>query len=159
MIKKNIKNKKGIVLVLALIITSIIFTIALGAISISIKESNLSTSVKDSDDAFFAAESGAECGLYNDIGGIFTASSSSETPVNPNCFFGTLNNISTANPWSFVLTELGVSQRACAIVKIEKIFDSNNELISSRITAKGYNMGDSSCAGENRVERVLELNY
>ena len=157
--KKNSFSKKGIVLILALIISSIIFTIALGVISISVKELNFSTSARETNDAFFAAETGAECALYSDISGNFPIETE-EPAIGPtNCIFGDTNNTSLSNPWKFTLGKIGNSDKACAIVSIEKSFDSNGKLLSSKITSKGYNVGDSSCSGSNRVERVLELNY
>ena len=64
---KNFKNKKrGIALLFSMLITSIILSIALSILTISVKEINFNTSAKSTNEAFFAADTGVECALYND---------------------------------------------------------------------------------------------
>src|SRR3989344_7795571 len=56
----------GFVILFAVMISSIILAIALGVSNIAFKEIKFSTSVKDTNDAFFAADTGLECALFND---------------------------------------------------------------------------------------------
>ncbi len=61
------KNNSGFVLLFAIIAVSIILTMTMGILTISFKEVALSTSARDSHYAFFAADTGVECGLYYDL--------------------------------------------------------------------------------------------
>ena len=65
---KKIKSKKqaGFVILFAVTISSIILDIALGVANISFREMKFSTNVKDSNNAFFAADTGLEYVLMND---------------------------------------------------------------------------------------------
>lgn len=61
---KNIKNQKGTTLLLALLILAVIFAIALGVSQIILNQIKLTGRTGDSVLAFYAADSGVECGLY-----------------------------------------------------------------------------------------------
>src|SRR3989338_10209048 len=56
----------GFVILFAVMISSIILAIALGVANIALKEIKFSASVKDTNEAFFAADTGLECVLFND---------------------------------------------------------------------------------------------
>ena len=172
MIVKNIKNNKsGIALIFSMLISSIILAIALGVISVAIKEINFNTSAKNTNEAFFAADTGIECALYNDRSSGTTPFSDSGESVN--CLLnGSHRKLwggPTPVPWIFVVDGLGSSSQACVRVMVSRHFDDANDptkITSTTILSKGYNIGidnDSSLCysptGTNRVERVLEVNY
>lgn len=156
-IKKIKNNKKGIALLFSIMLSAIFLTIALGVLNISVKELNFSSSAKDASNAFFAADSGVECALYNDKTGSTTFTVAGGTI---DCF-GTSYTLSPS--FGFNITRLGSNNSSCAKVNVSKTFDSNTppNVISTIITSKGYNLGDSDCTSSNinRVERVLEVNY
>jgi hypothetical protein len=162
-IKKNIafrikeKYQKGFALLFAVLLSSIILAIAIGVTSISLNEINFGTSGKDAGDAFFAADTGAECALFYD----------SSTPAN-NAFTGTAQMSCAGNVISpaqtsplvstFVVSGLGSSGNACAMVTVDK----SNPGGTTAIVSKGYNKGGNggSCEpGSNSVERELDVNY
>lgn len=73
------KNDRGFVLLFAVLITGVILAAALGISRIVNKEIVIASIGKDSQLAFFAADSGAECALYwNDKGKFDQAVASSE---------------------------------------------------------------------------------
>jgi hypothetical protein len=168
--KKN--RKSGVALIFAMLISGIILAIALGIINIAVKEINFNTSAQSTNEAFFAADTGIECALYND-------KSSGVTPFadpisgNVNCLLSgnnlTLNEGgSIPPPWVFVLSGLGESGQACAEVTVTKVFDTSSPpvLLSTSIVSTGFNMGYDDGSGHcgfsdnaNRVERVLKVNY
>jgi len=162
-IKNEKRNKRGIALLFSVMLSAIFLSIALGVLNISVKELNFSSSAKDTNNAFFAADSGVECALYNDK----TASTIFAADVNANTIncFGNETLLKSAFPnFVFNIFSLGSNNNFCAIVTVVKTLDNNTPpgVILTTITSKGYNVGDyPDCTSSNinRVERVLEVNY
>ena len=153
---KKIKKNKGFVLLFAVTLAAIFLSIALGIASVSLKEVNFSTSVKNSNDAFYSADTGIECALYYDKTGVFIDPS---TPT-INCN-GVNINVSepSSSIWNFIVPNLDSTSQGCAIVQVDKSSDVTSPATTS-ITAYGYNIGGSSCnKPSNVVERVLQTNY
>lgn len=67
MIGKNIKTEKGFTLFIALVITGTLLLVAMAIISLSVKEAFISGTARDSQYAFYAADSGLECAIYWDV--------------------------------------------------------------------------------------------
>jgi len=166
MIKKVVKRNKGFVLLFAITLASMLLAMALGVSNIALKEINFSTSARNAADAFFAADTGAECMLFHDkvASGVFT--SGSPASQNITCAGSSTINVVKSNPslnnfsWDFVVPSLGSVNQSCVIVKVSKnFFDPNN--VTTSITSKGYNVGNASCnsTNVNRTERELELTY
>lgn len=168
MIIKNIKKNKGhvpyeakgfrsgFVLLYAVMLSSIILAITLGVANISLKEINFSTSAKDTNDAFFAADTGAECALYYDK----STTSAFIDPSPPSISCNGNDVALTSNPpyWNFIVSQLGSERKSCAKVTVDK-----SDPTSTAIISKGYNDGgdaiDSCDQGQNSVERQLEVSY
>lgn len=155
MITKKIKKNKGFVLLYVVIISSIILAITLSIASISLREIKFSTSARDTNNAFFAADTGVECVLFNDKS---TGNSFIETGG-----LGTvqcLGNVIALNGnypfWDFVISSLGSTEQGCAKITVDKSI-----LPTTIVISKGYNIGDALCNSSNlnQVERQLELNY
>lgn len=66
--KKN-KSQKGFVILFAVLISSLVLSVGISIISISLKQIILSGSGRDSQYAFYASNSGAECAQYWDYAG------------------------------------------------------------------------------------------
>jgi hypothetical protein len=66
---KNIsrKNNKGFALLFSVLISSLLLTIGLSIFSIALKELAISTATRQSVHAFYAADSGREYALYQDL--------------------------------------------------------------------------------------------
>lgn len=156
------KNKKGFVILFAITISSILLAVALGVANIAFKEIKFSTSSRNANDAFFAADTGVECALQNDksTSDIFTSDSSATTMNCVNSAISLSKTVSAQTTWDFVVPSLGSSGQACAKVQVVKDFSDPLNILST-ITSKGYNSGDSSCASSdtNRTERQLEVSY
>ncbi len=165
MIIKKIKKNKGFVILYAVMISSMLLAIALGVTSISLKEIKFGTSAIDTNNAFFAADIGAECALY------YNKSTSANRFIFPEPDPATSITCATttvrptfsgdANLWSydFTIPNLGSSRQSC--VKVVVLKNNRSAAVLTTITSKGYNIGDASCnsTNPNRVERQLELNF
>ncbi len=155
MITKNIKKNKGFVILFAVMLSSIILAITLGVANITLKEIKFSTSAKDTNDAFFAADIGTECALLNDKSesNSFVSTGGSGTV---SCLGGTISLSGDYPLWSFVLPGLGSGGQGCAKVTVDK-----SAAPTTVVNSKGYNMGDVSCLSPNtdRVERELQATF
>lgn len=160
--KNKIKRNKGFVLLFVIILSSIILAITLDIMNISYKEIKFSTSAVDTNNAFFAADTGAECALFNDkstINSFKTGGSGVDCLGN--------NSIPLINSsdqiWSFTLSGLGSGGQGCAKVTVDKsglVPNPCGNSSSTCISSKGYNDGGSTCTQTpNSVERQLELSY
>ncbi len=139
-IQKQKNIKKGFVMLFAVTLSALVLAIALGITNIALKEVKFGTSAKDTNDAFFAADSGLELVLYNvDVEADYP--SDVNTPV--------------------FVPALGSGGGGCAQVTVDK-----TALPATKIISKGYNIryddedGTEECLpGPSNVERQIEINY
>ena len=136
---KNLQNNKGLapyeargfrsgfVILFAVTLASILLAIALGVTNIALKEIKFGTNARDTNDAFFAADTGIEKILFDDK-----------------------NN--TLADDEYTIPGLGSNVKSCAIVTVDKTTPN-----TTIFTSKGYNIGDSNCASPNqdRIEREI----
>ncbi len=154
------KKNKAFVLLFAVTLAAIFLSIALGISSVALKEINFSTSAKNTNDAFFSADTGVECALYYDKIGAFTTST-----VSMNCNNSSITAVESPSLiWSFIVPKLdyGVSGgQGCAKVTVDKSGDVVPPATTT-ITADGFNQGGGGggCTpGATNVERVLQTSY
>src|SRR3989344_7044972 len=157
---KELKKKRGFVLLFAVTLVSILLAIAMGISNIALKEENFSTSAENSSDAIFAADTIAECALYYDRGDIDRFKwPDSGTPITCASGTGTPAVSGDASSWAYDFTIAGFgSNNACAKLNISK---SGSSPYTTVVTSRGYNIGDGACdsTDPNRTERELELTY
>lgn len=167
-IKLNYKKNRGVALLFAIMVTGVLFAVALGTTNIALKETKFSTSSKSTNEAFFAADTGAECALFNDknlltfpLSGVSNITNGKINCTDVTGYFNQIDNGS----FVFVVPSIN-SSGSCAIVTVLKTDSGtkdefDNIIPSVEIISKGYNVGDDSCnsTNTNRVERELELNY
>ena len=168
-LKQN--NHSGFVILFAVTVAAIMLSLALGVTNIALEEIKFGTSAKDTNNAFFAADTGNECALYNDY--LPTGSPFSElgSSGEVSCVGETIDLNDHAGPppwWDFVITGLGTTGTSCAKVRVTKEtitdYDEDGnptEHILTTIVSKGFSIGDSSCDSTNqdRVERELVTTY
>lgn len=158
-IKLKIKNS-GFVLLFAVTLAAILLSIALGVSNVALKEIKFGTSAKDTNEAFFAADTGAECALINDksTANVFKDGGSSQI----NCNNSPISVLGGSGAWSFDVVGLGINESACAKVSLTRKTDSNN-IPFTEVIAKGYNnnAGDPGICrpSPSAVERQLEVTY
>jgi len=166
MIKKiKIKiNNRGFVILFAVTLSALILAIALGVSDIAYKELKFSTNARDANDAFFAANTGAECALFYETSGnkIFQEPPDPTTPTPYSCNGEDFELIlEDPNVWSFKILGLGSEGKGCVNVRIEKIITWPGQ---TKIISKGYNYGGggTSCAfnsNTREVEREVTVTY
>lgn len=163
--KKENKNKHGFAMLFSVLISSILVIIGLSIFRIVLKELTISTAGRESQQAFYAANSGLECALYWDLKRNAFATSSSDIEIAraasiPASCGGKIVNASgnvssqgtdTTTEFDFDINSPGES---CATVSVKKWTDGTK--LKTEIQSQGKNI----CAAEGRrVERGLEANY
>lgn len=145
-------RKKGFVLLYAVLVSSLLLSLGLAIFNITIKEIRLSSASRESQFAFYAADTGIECALYWDIQ--FNAFATS-TASNISCAgqdLGSVGGVGYGNPSEFTV-DLGPLLPYCAIVSVTKTESPQRTLIESR----GYNTCDTS--SPRRVERAIRVRF
>ncbi len=153
---KNSYNQEGFTLFIAMVITGTLLLIATGVVALAVKQNLISTSGKDSQLAFYAADTGLECALYWDVKnstGVSAFDVTTGTTINCN-----KDNANPENQWvvggnlvsNFTITFL--PDPGCAVVQVTKTLTG-----STTIRSSGYN----TCVTNNprRVERGVRADY
>ena len=169
-----IKNK-GMTLFIAVSIMGVLLFISFAVVNVAIKGSLFATSGRDSQFAFYAADSGLECALYWDSK--YDAFSTSSHPLliadtiycaesgiagTGQSLYGTttLSRIGLGGDsnqtsiFSFLMDQSVVSS-PCAVVTVRKYYSGTN--LMTYIKSRGYNTCDTS--HPRRVERGIEVTY
>ena len=146
---------RGFTLFVAMVVTGTLMLIATGIVTLAVKQSLISGSGRDSQLAFYAADTGLECALYWDVknsSGITAFSPSTGTAINCN-----KDGNNSGNQWvvggaavsTFTITF--APEAACAVVTVTKQGDDTT------IESRGYN----TCAAgsSRRVERAVRVTY
>ena len=147
-------RQRGFTLLLATLMASLLLSIGAAIFAIVKKEVVLSSLGRDSQFAFYAADTGAECALYWDIRhDIFSATSSPYTDVKcDGQNLGSIHFVSFGTPITFEYQPNGY----CARVSVTKNATSPN----TEIDARGYSTTCASIATNPRaLERAIELRY
>jgi len=146
MIKKNKKFNEGFTLLLALIVANTVLIISLGVYDIIIREIELSGLGRESQIAFYAADSGTECVLYWDIK---KRAISTTTPTTIECL-GQSPSVGGSLVSSF---KLNFNNGACAKIVVNKTNPSVTQADSY-----GYNF-DCDSSLSRKVERGIRITY
>lgn len=163
------KTEKGYVALFAVLVASIILSMALGIANISLKELNFTATAKESSFAFFAADTGSECALYSDRD--LMLFEGNPPSVTMNCrdqnLLGNSASLSPFEGGGVIYTFPALTlDRGCVLVTVVKdneIDPNDSNILGTRVTAKGYNTSCTQVANNPKppslVERVLEYTY
>jgi hypothetical protein len=182
-IKNILSNKKnrGFAMLFSVLVSSVLLSIGLSIFNITVKELVLSSSGRESQFAFYAADTGVECALYWDFKGLYVFATSTydapRDPANPDCvdsvgsnqnisitnYIGARTNTSAVTQFELTIPNIdanGNSAPYCAKVTVSK--NSVDPLdpyapIETTIDSRGYNTCDTSSV--TRVERALSVTY
>ena len=153
------KNQQGFVILFTILIATIILMIGLGIFSIATREIVLSSTAREAQYAFYAADAGVECALYaQSLGGATPFSTDGTTgtfPCGNNEFVSVSGNGSQSTPWEFSVM---IDNASTMCTKVS-VFDSGN---TRRIIAQGYNIctsGQPALKNPLLVERDLDVVY
>jgi Tfp pilus assembly protein PilX len=141
------QQQKGFVILFAVLISAIILMIGAGVLSISVKETLLSSTARESQLAINAADSGVECALYRE----FVNSTAT-------CF----NQIPTPTSDGFDLAISESGQDTCVRVTIDRNFNASLNQDEVKVISRGFNV----CVNETPLtsdplllERVYRVTY
>lgn len=154
----------------AVVAASVLIIVGLSIMNLFYKELILSAFGKESQEAFYAADAGAECALYYDLQlGRFSTS----TPSAPlNCSGNNINSPATIqaspcgsggdNPkgdgiWEFTVDQTSSCSRV-TVSKLCKVSGDGTKYMINEIKSRGYNMA-CSATGPRKVERALKVTY
>lgn len=151
MTKKH--TQRGFTLLLATLTASLLLILGAAIFSLIKKEVILSSLGRDSQFAFYAADTAAECALYWDVRhNIFASTTPTNTATCDGQNLGTIVFSSYGAPISFEYNPNGY----CARVSVTK----NNADPYTIIDARGYNTSCSAIENNPRaLERAVEITY
>ncbi len=181
------KKEKGFAMLFAVLVSSVLLSVGVSIFNLTIKDLVLSSSGRESQFAFYAADTGIECAIYWDFKatnpGVMYATSSASfggwrdalvDVDNPTCATNnisaslkTLNGtLSPAPDGDSALTQFQLTipntdpQGASApyCAIVTISKDSSSGIIATVIESRGYNTACNSTS-QNRIERALRVNY
>ncbi len=183
-IKKGFREKRGVTILVASLVASILLAIGLSIFNTTVKDLVFAISGNQSSIAFYAADTAAECALFWDYQGAFATSSESDASLlsrgkgrycngqditqDPSTFPAPYNNDPKyANNWN-VKTSIpksaettfylfpNATNKICATVIVTKT-DGGAGSTNTVINSYGHN----SCDPNNKrvVERGVQLGY
>ncbi len=155
------KNKKGYAILFTVVIVSAISVITAGLSSTAYKQLILSSLAKDSQTAFYQADTASDCALYADR--VETV----KIPINENI-------IAKGGSWYCGNSELTITPKGGGNYTIQPITPNSSNpcfridvvkenislpvpVVKTTISAKGYNICKTNNA--RTVEREIEINY
>jgi Tfp pilus assembly protein PilX len=144
------RNTKGFTLFYAVLVSSLLLSIAIATFNISFKNSRLVAGSVDSQEAFYAADTGLECALYWDVQQKVFSGIAENPIVTCNGGESIIASEIQTNVWQLSLTDTGGVH--CATVDIDKSVDG-----ATVIESRGYNT--CSISDERRVERGMRATY
>lgn len=171
--KKLFGNKqKGFTLLIAALVASIALALGSSIYSIVSKELTLSSIGQDSQFAFYAADTAAECALYWDSRynwfSTTTPSQSASCDGQPITLLSPPGRANTYTPTStmefeinlFTETINGAKPGYCADVSVEKSVNQATDAINTLIIANGYSVSCSTIdSAPDALQRTVQLQY
>lgn len=152
--------EEGFFLLYAILLTSIILIIGLGVFEITLKQVSFSGIDRESVRAFYAADAGLECALYQDV--VLDKFSTSTPPGTIVCNEQTIPVSTQINPPQFTFTfwlnkNVPKDQSSAAVTLSRTIVDGS--VATTTISSLGYNTSVSSPTRYPVVERGLRSSY
>lgn len=176
---QNTQKNNGFVILFAVLISALILLISAGIFNVVKKEVVLSSAARESQRAFYAADSALECALYADLIGIGSPSPATPfsvtTPADSTFDCGgdtvssTYLSASNGTPTSgtspgydypFVMRYYNsYNPGGCAYVLIEKNEKTTDlTLVETRITAVGFNTCVNTSGGVTGTQNIPDFN-
>ncbi len=168
------KQESGFTLLLASLIAALLLSIGLSMFTIAQKQIILSSLGRDSQYAFYAADSGAECALYWDFKNAFNTETATHNAKCNMQIIGEYNPQVSNTPEDLVL---GGKPYIAGKMTTDFYFEQNNKCVnvtvtkkvgadgrvSTEINSKGYSTGCTSdgtpIINSRTLERAVRLRY
>ena len=153
------KTSPGFTLLLAALISSLVLSLGISIVSIARKSVTLSSIGRDSQFAFYAADSAAECALYWDLRFQYFGTSTPpglSPPDDPSCATQKLNATGRGTSLPYTMSFQYEPDGYCVNVRIDKS-DVNPETV---IHADGFSVSCADITTSSRsLQRSVELRY
>lgn len=161
-------SQKGFTLLLASLIASLLTSMGIAMYTIAQKEIVLSSLGRDSQYAFYAADSGAECALYWDFRGGFDVTTATHDASCNGTIIGEYRPPESATENDLVIggeayeagvavTDFTFEQNGyCVIVEVTK-YESGS--VTTTIDSRGYSTGCDEESNPRRLERAVRMKY
>ncbi|MEK7607726.1 MAG: hypothetical protein AAB484_02285 [Patescibacteria group bacterium] len=158
------ESQNGFAMLFAVLVSSVLLSVGLSIFNLTVKELILSSSGRESQFSFYAADTGAECALYWDFKGTYIFATSSDSrisvPSNPDCIgqqinitYSGLDSTSATNRFTLNIPSY------CSIVTVTKSSPVAGGIITTVIDSRGYNTTCNNRTNPNSVERALKVTY
>lgn len=173
-----IAEKRGFTLLIAALVASIVLSLGASIYTIASKEVALSAIGRDSQFAFYAADTAAECALYWDArsdinphtfatssnSSISSVCTSSQCPLSCNGVTASSPNVTETASAATTTYELDslFSSKYCADVTVAKYYDPSAKAEHTDVTANGYNVNCTTLVNAPNaaaLQRSVELHY
>lgn len=145
---------------MAALIASIVLSLGASIFTIAQKSVVLSSLGRDSQFAFYAADTGSECALFWDIRFGYFATTAPASVVNPDpqCGGTSLNASGRSTTYPYTMTFQFEPNGFCSIVTVTK--SQSGSVISTVIHADGYNTNCTiKSTAARSLQRSVELHY
>ncbi len=167
---KKIAGSRGFTLLIAALVASIVLALGTSIYELAQKEVILSSLGRDSQFAFYAADTLAECALYWDFRFSYFATTAPTDPAasDPACDGQALSftGRSTTLPYTMTSGQVNIFQDTtqnggyCAEVSVTKSSDPSTNALRTVIHANGYNVNCASIStAAQALQRSVELHY
>ena len=152
-------SPKGFALLFTVMASSVLLAVAIAIFNLALREVILSSYGRESQIAFYAADTGAECAMYWDMKGFFATSTDTIVPSPHQLFCGgeTIDTNIQSGEGKHNATTLFSMQSVCADVVVAKTDPNGTGVSATQIDSRGHN----TCVltDPTRVERGLRVNY
>jgi hypothetical protein len=161
-------RQRGFTLLLAALIASIVLELGTAIFEIAQKQVTLSSIGRNSQFAFYAADTAAECALYWDFRFGYFGTSTPSNAQNPTCDRQPLSATGRSSSYPYTMSSVqmdlfgdaSVPSDYCAQVSVTKTLDPSTHAVRTTIHADGYS---TSCAAistsRDTLQRSVELHY
>jgi Tfp pilus assembly protein PilX len=162
--------ERGFTLLLAALVASVVLALGTSIYELAQRQLMLSSIGRDSQFAFYAADTAAECALYWDFRYSYFATSTPANPAaqNPTCDGQALNATGRAGTYPYTMTSAQMnffsdttqSGGYCAQVLVTKSLDGTTGALRTTIHADGYNVNCTAIpTAPQALQRSVELHY
>ena len=153
----------GFTLMLSILVASVMLTLGLSIFNILNQQLEVSGIAKQSQFAFYAADTGLECALYHDFQGGGFSTSTGGGSIECGDKNRNINSVSTSDGYEHIFYLDFQPEPYCAEIRVEK--QVSGQSIATKVQAKGYNRGwdsgsnDCSNSHPRKIQRAIEVNY
>lgn len=156
--KTHRRQERGFTLLLSALVASIVLALGASIFAIAQKELALSSIGRDSQFAFYAADTGAECALYWDIRHEYFATSA--PAIAPTCAEEDLDAVGHSVTYPYTVSFQIEPSGYCVDVAVTKSLTPDFQSVRTAIRADGFSVACGAIATSPRtLQRSVELNY